>query len=142
MKKIYTAGKMSGLTLNEQVGWRNEFASLVEDLGVSVNVVIPPLYYDPGDPDAANIEAEAKEWDLAQIRDSDIVVINLDGIEDSIGTHYELGYINAINSFGNKHIYVVGFGGKKELHPWIKLTLFHWEPNVIGAADFVAKYLF
>ena len=141
MKKIYTAGKMSGLTLNKQVSWRNEFASLVEDLGVSVNVVIPPFYYNPGDPDAANIEAEAKEWDLAQIRDSDIVVINLDGIEDSIGTHYELGYINAINSFGNKHIYVVGFGGNKELHPWIKLTLFHWEPNVIGAADFVAKYL-
>lgn len=141
MKKIYTAGKMSGLTREEQLGWRTEFASLLDDvMGISVKVVNPPLFYDPNDPDASSVEAEAKEWDLAQIRDSDVVVINLDGIEDSIGTHYELGYINAINSFGNKHIYVVGFGGKRDFHPWIKLSLFRWEPNVIAAADFVAKF--
>ena len=139
--KIYTAGKMSGLSYGEQMNWRSEFEkALLSKASVPVTVVNPPAYYNYL-ADNHNSEAEVKEWDLNQVRDSGIVVVNLNDIESSIGTHFELGFINAINSFGNKHIYVVGIGSAEKLHPWISLSLFRCEPDVESAADYIANYL-
>lgn len=139
--KIYTAGKMSGLSFAEQTDWRTSFEKvLLSKASRPVCVVIPPMYYNYLSHNH-NSEAEVKEWDLNQIRESNIVVVNLQGIESSIGTHFELGFINAINSFGGKHIYVVGIGDPEKLHPWIGLSLFRCEPDVESAADYIANYL-
>jgi len=139
--KIYTAGKMSGLSYTEQTAWRIDFEeALLSKASCKVTIVNPPMYYNYLSQNH-NSEAEVKEWDLNQVRDSDIVVVNLQGIESSIGTHFELGFINAINSFGGKHIYVVGIGNPKKLHPWIDLSMFRCEPDVESAADYIANYL-
>lgn len=138
-KKIYTAGKMSGLTYDQQMGWRKE---VVHQISHAAKIVNPPEYYNPLDVNTAEVEMEAMIWDLNQIRDSDIVLVNLDGIDTSIGTHCEIGFINAINSFGDKHIYLVGFGkDKEELHPWIRMSLFHWEQDLESALDYICRYL-
>ena len=144
--KIYLAGKMSGLTYDEQMGWRNEISRFLEYNtagNVKLTIISPPRYYNPNDENAASIEEEAMKWDLNQIRDSNIVVVNLDDIASSIGTHIEIGFINAMNSFGHKHIYVVGFGKTKpdELHPWIRHNLFHYEPCAGSAARYICDYL-
>lgn len=139
--KIYTAGKMSGLSFAEQTDWRSAFEkALLSKASRPVTVVIPPMYYNYLSQNH-NSEAEVKEWDLNQIRDSDIVVVNLQGIESSIGTHFELGFINAINSFGEKHIFVVGIGNSENVHPWIGLSMFRCEPDIESAADYIANYL-
>lgn len=139
--KIYTAGKMGGLDYGEQMGWRNAVEGAVRGRIDNADFVHPPVFYNPNDPNAWCTEDEAMEWDLNQIRDSDVVIVNTDTIDDSIGTHYELGFINAINSFGSKHVYVIGIGLKRELHPWIERSLFKWVETVDEAADYITYYM-
>ena len=140
--KIYTAGKMTGLTYEEQIGWREELGRAIRmKSDQSVVVINPPKYYNPLDQNASRVEMEAKEWDLSQIADSDIVVFNLQDIETSIGTIYELGFVNALNAYTDKHIYVIGIGGERPLHPWIKSGMFRWEPDFWSAADYIVSHL-
>lgn len=135
--KIYTAGKMAGLSFKQQMSWRDDLKTqLLLRTTESVKFAHPPIHsedcYDG---------REIMSWDLNQIADCDIVVVNLNSISSSIGTLMELGFINAINSYTTKHIYVVGIGEPDTDHPWIDLSMFHWEDDVISAADYIAKNL-
>lgn len=146
--KIYTAGKMAGLSLYDQMEWRKRIENSVRcaanNVGISqskINFVHPPMFYQYGETYFQS-EKEVKDWDLNQVRCSDIVIVDLDTIETSIGTHYELGMVDAVNSFGNKHIFVIGIGGEdKILHPWIEDTLHRRESNYEDAADYIVNYL-
>ena len=80
-------------------------------------------------------------WDLSQIRESDIVVVNLNNIADSIGTHMELGFIEALNQTGSKHIYVIGIGQANCNHPWFNEVLHRREDTVDDAANYICTYL-
>lgn len=147
-KKIYTAGKMAGLSLDEQMSWRLEFERCLKDMlkyrGIPhnhVRIVHPPVYYTYGR-NYHKTEREVKNWDLNQVRASDIVVVKLDDVSSSIGTHYELATVDAINSFGNKHIFVIGVGDSNvELHPWIEDTLHRREESFEDASQYIVDYL-
>ena len=142
--KIYTAGKMSGLTEDEQMRWRLEFEHLLRIYthlkSKSFVCVHPPEYYQY-DKSYHQTEREAMQWDLAQIRDSDIVVVNLDNIADSIGTNMELGYSEGMNQFGAHHIHVIGIGASNIDHPWIGEMMFRHAQTVNEAAEYIAEYL-
>ena len=139
--KIYTAGKMGGLTYSQQTDWRLKIEKLIKER-TSANVVFihPPLFYRYGENLHKN-ESEVMEWDLSQIRDSDIVVVDFEDISDSIGTHIELGFIKAINEFGNKHIFVIGIGKPNIDHPWLSLIPLRQEDTIESAADYISTYL-
>lgn len=138
--KIYTAGKMSGLDYDEQMDWRWKIESLVRVMSDNVIFVHPPRYYRYG-ASLHKTEREVMLWDLNQIRESDIVVVNLDNIKDTVGTHMELGFIEALNQTGNKHIFVVGIGKPDVDHPWLNEVLFRREDTVEKAASFISSYL-
>lgn len=144
--KIYTAGKMGGLDLPQQMDWRFDLESAVRREAAAnasmyaLAFVHPPLFYRY-DVHWHQTEREAMQWDLAQIRDSDIVVVNLDNIADSIGTHMELGFIEAMNQFGAHHIHVIGIGTSNIDHPWIGEMMFRHAQTVNEAAEYIAEYL-
>lgn len=141
--KIYTAGKMGGLRLIDQIEWRLNFETALQkayDGSCEIACVHPPLYYRY-DEQFHRTEREVMQWDLSQIRDSDIVVIDLNTISDSIGTHMELGYIEAMNQFGDHHIYVIGIGKPNANHPWLNEVVFRTEETVEAAALYIAEYL-
>lgn len=139
--KIYTAGKMSGLTLEQQMQWRTELEYKLRKFSeVKIEFIHPPLFYNY-EKTYHKSEAEIKEWELNKIRECDIVVVNLDGIGSSVGTHFELGFINAMNMFGNKHIYVIGIGDTKNLYSWIELSTLRIEPDVDSACQYINDYL-
>lgn len=144
--KIYTAGKMGGLDLPQQMDWRFDLESAVRREAAAnasmyaLSFVHPPLFYRY-DKTWHQTEREAMQWDLAQIRDSDIVVVNLDNIADSIGTHMELGFIEAMNQFGNHHIHVIGIGEPNVEHPWLHEMMSRIEPTIADAAVYIAEYL-
>ena len=142
MKKIYTAGKMLGITYEDQMSWRYEAERKIENkTDELIRFIHPPLFYNYDTP-THKTEREVMDWDLSHLKDCDIVVVNLEGIEDSTGTHYELATVNAINSAGSRHIYVIGFGSPKtELHPWIELSLHRKEDTLDGATDYICRYL-
>lgn len=139
--KIYTAGKMSGLSFEEQMQWRAELEYKLRKItDEPVTFIHPPSYYNYENK-FHNTESEIKEWELNKIRECDIVVVNLDGIADSIGTHIELGFINGVNMLGGKHIYVVGIGKAENLHPWIELSMLRVEPDIDSACWYINDYL-
>ena len=86
-------------------------------------------------------EREAMIWNLNQLRESDIVVVRLDDIGDSVGTHMELGFIEAINQMGDHHIYVIGVGRPNIEHPWLNEVLFRREKTMKDAAEYISTYL-
>lgn len=144
--KIYTAGKMGGLSFEKQIEWRLSLERAVHNLmqykeaNVQVCFVHPPLFYRYGE-NLHKSEREAMQWDINQIRDSAIVVVNLDQIESSVGTCMEMGYIEALNSMSTHHIYVIGIGNSKNHHPWITEIQFRQEPNIDDAARYIVDYL-
>lgn len=139
--KIYTAGKMAGLTYDDQMEWRTKLESLVKSkTDKPVVFVHPPQYYQPG----SGIEKktdEARIWDLSQVKSSDIVVFDLSNISSSIGTIIELGTVEAMNQFGYKHIHAVGVGVPDTDHPWIKSSLLRWELMIEDMADYIVNFL-
>lgn len=146
--KIYTAGKMAGLSPYDQMEWRKEIELSVrhaaDNYGIpqsEICFIHPPKFYQYGETYFQS-EREVKDWDLNQVRNSDIVIVNLDTVETSTGTHYELAMVDAMNSFGNKHIFVIGIGNEgKSIHPWIEETLHRRESDYDDAADYIVNYL-
>ena len=130
---------MGGLTYEQQMKWRRLIENEVLNRSdKSVTFIHPPQFYQYN---SGVDEREAREWDLNQIKNSDIVVINLSDIADSIGSHMELGLIEGMNEFGYKHIFVVGIGEPNTDHPWIELSLSKKVSTIQEAADYIVNYL-
>lgn len=141
MYRIYTIGKMKGLEWKELFDWRLKLGEYLEPLAsVSYKIIHPPVYYNYSMKDVP--EREIKEFELNKLASCDIAVVNLAGINDSVGSHYELAYIDAINSIGNKHIFVVGVGSGEGVHPWILESLFKRVSTVREAAELISGKLF
>lgn len=147
--RIYTAGKMSGTSLQKQTEWRFEIERHIREAAErygrssdnSLVFIHPPLYYNY-ELKKHRTEREVKDWEVNQIRKSDIMIVNLDGINHSVGAHFELSVADSVNAFGGKHIYVIGVGKSEEpLHPWIQLSLHREEEDFEKAAEYIADYL-
>ena len=114
--RIYLSGGMSGLTLEEQLKWRNRFRDAIRfgesDLLKKPIFFSPPDYYSPST-DKHKSEREAMEFELANLRKSDLVVVNFN-VPKSIGTAMEIMVAKE-----NK-IPVIGLCKDGiELHPWL-----------------------
>ena len=130
---------MGGLSYAEQMKWRNHFETVLRArCDKSLTFVHPPMFYQYCD---ETNEREARMWEINQLKDSDIVVVDLTTIADSIGTHIELGIIEAMNEFGYKHIHLIGVGEPNISHPWIQIGLFRQEITLEDAADYISTYL-
>lgn len=141
--KIYTCGKMSGTTFEKQMKWRKNLEELVnEKYGGNdrIKFIHPPLFFNY-EHMQHKTEREILDWEMKQLHDCDVVVIDFDGIDSTIGSHMEIGAVQGINRFGDKYIYVVGVGEEKKLHPWIKESCIRIENNLDDLAQYIAEYL-
>lgn len=139
--KIYLAGKMNGLSFEEMNNWRNEvfqkLLSLSEMYNIKLNVVNPVLYYN-FEEKRHQTEIEVEEFDLAHVISSDIVIVNLNGLKDSIGTIIELHDAH----YHNK-IPVIAFGDKElfnNLHPWVKNDITRVENNINDVVTYIRDF--
>lgn len=111
---IYLSGGMSGLSLAEQIHWRNQIKDALKYQFQPVKTPIvfsPPDYYSVFE-NNHTCEREAMEFDLAQLRKSDVVVVNFNN-PHSIGTAMELAIAKELR------IPVIGFNANPDLHPWL-----------------------
>lgn len=148
--KIYTAGKMGGLSFEDQIRWRLSLEQEVKRYLLEAEYdeklatfFHPPEFYSYGDTNYQS-EKEVQTWDLNHIAESDIVVVNLKDIETSVGTLFELGFIHHLNQHRDKQIYVIGIGGDvdvSKLHPWIFMEMYRIEKTISDAADYISHYL-
>jgi hypothetical protein len=115
---IYEAGKMSGISIEEMTTWRNEFKLEFknrcekEDISNPFNIVSPTDFYS-FEEKKHKTEREVMDYDLWLIKNSTLIVVNLD-YPNSIGTAIELYEANK-----KLNIPVIGFGTTIN-HPWIE----------------------
>lgn len=115
--KIYLSGSMSNSTWEEQTKWRRQFQNAIKfgdyDYEKKVTFFDPTQYYNFEEKKHKS-EKEIMEFDLYNLRNSDLVLVNLGNNGDkSIGTSMELMLAKEL------HVPVIAFGGGKETHPWI-----------------------
>lgn len=108
---------MSGISWEEQTKWRRQFQNAIKfgdyDYEKRVTFFDPTQYYNFEEKRHKN-EREIMEFDLYNLRNSDLVIVNLGNNGDkSIGTSMELILAKEL------HIPVIAFNGNKEIHPWI-----------------------
>lgn len=141
---IYLAGAMAGVPLEDQLIWRDRFRDSVlhSELEPIKKPVFfsPPEYYSPETVpyNCEPHEREAMEFDLYNLRKSDLVVVNLD--RDSIGTAMELMLAKEYR------IPVVAFFGINEkmhtppMHPWIRECCTRLCHSMDHAVDYVVEF--
>lgn len=138
--KIYLAGKMSGLSFEESDEWRRDFKGVFKrEMNYDTmhyTIINPNDYYNFKNPSHQN-EREVMQYDLNHVRSSDIVVVNLEDINTSIGTAIEL-YVAAQNN-----IPVLAWGSDEEwriTHPWLKECISRVESDVCSLCNYIFEY--
>ena len=119
------------------IEWRNQIEERLNYKTDKTFTYINPIYYrNLGLP-----ETEFDKWNIGQIGDSDIAIVNMDELDDK--TLYELGFIDAINHLSTKNIYVVGFGSKTPttISTYVDALLFHYESDWKSAIDYIFDYI-
>lgn len=140
--KIYTAGKMTGLKFEDQMRWRSDFSNSIHSFSggnYPITLFHPPLFFDEENCQSDN---EVMEFDLGHMLQCDIVVVNLENINSSIGTIMELATIRAHNRSGGKHIFVVGIGKSEEQHPWVRCCVSRFVEDTDEAAKYIRNFFF
>ena len=137
--KIYTAGKMSGVPLEHCMQWgfnlEDEVNKKVDYAGgVQPIWIHPPLYYNYEHKNHKN-EREVKLFELRHVKDCDILIVDLNGINDSVGSHFEIAAAESTNK------YIIGIGSIDGVHPWITDALYRVESDVDSAAEYIVNYL-
>lgn len=136
--KIYLSGAMSGISWEEQTKWRQQIKNAIKfgdyDYEKCVTFFDPTQYYNFEERHQKS-EKEVMEFDLYNLRNSDLVIANLDNNGDkSIGTSMELMLAKELR------IPVIAFGGDKETHPWISETCLRMCNNVREAVEYVVGF--
>ncbi len=134
--KIFTMGKVD-VAYNSSSGWRKQAQVLITAKTSNPTIFVhPPLLYD-----SAGSQFEAINCITNQLIDSDIVVLNREGLRDCIHAHIEIGIVNAINRATPKHIDVVAFGGGDIWDGWLDNSVLHFSDSIEDAADYITSNL-
>lgn len=138
--KIYLAGAMSGLTYEEMNQWRVNISKIINHMAdyheCIIDVVNPVNYYNFKNPRHQN-EREVMMYDLAHVKSSNIIVVKLDGLNNSIGSCIELyeAYKNDIP--------VIALGTDEEyekLHPWIRECITRYEKTDDEVSLYISEF--
>lgn len=139
--KIYLAGKMSGLSFEEMNSWRKEVCDkllIVSQIADYQMQVINPVDYYNFEEKRYQSEEEVEDYDLSHVISSNIVIVNLDGLNSSDGTKLEIHdakYHNKIPviAFGNQELY-------EKLHPWLRRNITRVEKNIDDVVSYIHEF--
>lgn len=138
--QIYLAGKMSGLSFSEMNEWRKNIKSIIKGytmyLGINVSVVNPVEYFN-FEEKRHKSELEVMKFDLNKVKSSDIIIVNMKGLNTSIGTCIEL------YEAYKRDIPILAFGSEEEyneLHPWIQCFITRYDNDYHDTAFYISEF--
>ena len=135
--KIYLSGGMGNLSFEQQTKWRK--AVMDEIRYGDYDCQKKPLFFNPVDyynfeEERHKTEREVMEFDLHNLRNSDLVIVNFND-EKSLGTAMELILAKEL------HIPVVGINtDKKQLHPWLTECCGRMCESLREAVDYTIEF--
>ena len=112
--KFYMAGGMAGLSVEEQMEWRNDIKKRINNSLIHYPTYFfqPPYYYQPNG-NYHRSELEAMRYDLDRLRHSDVMIVNFN-IKGSIGTAMEVAIAH------ENRIPIIGLNeSNQDIHPWL-----------------------
>ena len=93
MKKIYLCGAMQVYENRSEEAkiWRDKVKEYFSEYCLDFECISPTDYYDYGS-DYRKSEREVMRFDLRKVKESDVILANLKGIRQSIGSSDEIFY--------------------------------------------------
>lgn len=143
---VYLSGPITGLSYDEaKFGWREDFAGRILREGLPIRV-LSPMRHKEHLRKSKSLWADGSkaiiERDLADIRRSDLMVVNVNGARRvSIGTMIEIGYATAL---GKPIVLIWNDEGNSENphnHGWVTSLSAYWATDVEEAVKFVTAFL-
>lgn len=81
---------------------------------------------------------ETRLWELNEIQDSDLVIVNLSNIANDISTHCMLSAIQMMNKTKPKHTFVIGIGKLDINDYWLASCIFKQFNELDEAVEYIA----
>ena len=145
---IYLAGAMGGLSKYEMNGWRLDFISKINIQFPDINFKflnpvdfysfeLEPVHNDSQLSENQYNEKEVMEFDLHLVKQSDIVVVNLN-FPQSTGTNIEL-----FQAYYHLKIPVLAFINNqynKILHPWTNCCISRKMNNMYAVINYIGDF--
>lgn len=138
--QIYLAGRMSGISFEESNAWREEIKLKILTKSMITNcdtaIINPVDFYNFKEIRHQN-ELEIMKFDLAKVMNSDIVIVNMDGLNESIGSciecyeAYKCGI--PVLAFGKNELFM-------SLHPWIKNCITRHEETDNDVVNYIRDF--
>ena len=112
-KKIYLSGGMASISKDESNLWRRY---IEDELKYEAEIFNPVWYYNYENPYDFDNDKEVMDFDLYNLRSSDLVIVNFN-VPESIGTAQELALAY------EWHKPILGLNEKSlDIHPWLKVN--------------------
>lgn len=135
--KVYLAGSMCGISFEEQSKWRRQIRDAITYGGYDYEkkpYFFNPVNYYNFQEVKYKSELEVMEFDLYNLRKSDLVIVNFNNV-NSIGTAMELAIAHELK------IPVIGWNSSgEELHPWIKNCVSRLCENIQEVVEYVVEF--
>ena len=137
---IYLAGKMGGLSDSEMKKWRNLLKSELEKYSDMANYktnVVSPCDYFNFNEQRYQSEQEIMKFDLSLVKNSDIVIVNTNGLSSSIGSIIE------VYEAWKNDIPVIAYdenGDYRTIHPWLKCCITRADSCVIDICEYIKDF--
>lgn len=92
-EKIYLCGAMQVYENRSEVAkiWRNKVKEYFSEYCLDFECISPTDYYEYGS-DYRKSEREVMRFDLRKVKESDVILVNLRNIRQSVGSHDEIFY--------------------------------------------------
>lgn len=140
---IYLAGAMSCCSSFEEMNaWREYANEKLQDAsnitGYPVKIINPVSYYNFEELKHQN-EREIMQFDLNKVKSSDLIIVNIEGLNTSIGTAIEL------YEAYKRDIPVIAYNpnGKfdySKIHHWLQCYVTRVEDNMFKLADYISEF--
>ena len=137
---IYLAGKMDGLSDSEMKKWRNLLKSELEKYSDMANYktnVVSPCDYFNFNEQRYQSEQEIMKFDLSLVKNSDIVIVNTNGLSSSIGSIIE------VYEAWKNDIPVIAYdenGDYRTIHPWLKCCITRADSCVVDICEYIKDF--
>lgn len=145
MKQIYTSGAMEAYANTDKAEkWRGEVKYFFDNYCENFKIVNPTDYYAYGK-NYHKTDSEIFRFDLRKVRESDLVLVNLNDVRKSIGTCFEIyeAYKNGIPVIGFLDVELPMKEMIDLIHPWIYCCVDRIETgkdSMVRACRYIKEY--
>lgn len=130
--KVFIIGNPKYRNLVNNVWQSNIVNKLTEYKDNKISFVYTQNYFDEPYTD------ETRLWELNQIQDSDLVIVDLSNIANNISAHCMLTAIQMMNKVRTKHTFVIGIGESDTNNIWLTSCIFKQFSTLDEAAEYIA----